>query len=61
MHCLSCDCTLTDFEATRKSACNGLFVDLCNTCFSEIEFDYPTIVRDDLLTPNDFLEGLHDD
>jgi hypothetical protein len=37
MKCLSCDCILSDFEATRKSAVTGQYIDLCNTCFKPIE------------------------
>lgn len=37
MKCLSCDCILSDREATRKSLNTGEFIDLCNNCFSSIE------------------------
>jgi hypothetical protein len=48
MRCLSCNKNLSDFESTRKSASTGEYLDLCNTCFSEIQYDVDTIVRDDL-------------
>jgi hypothetical protein len=48
MRCLSCNKNLSDFESTRKSANTGEYLDLCNTCFSEIQYDVDTIVRDDL-------------
>ena len=36
MRCYSCDCLLSDFEATRKSKTTGEYLDLCNSCFSEV-------------------------
>ena len=32
MHCLACDCELSDAEAVRKDKQGG-FIDLCNTCY----------------------------
>jgi uncharacterized protein YbaR (Trm112 family) len=62
MRCLACDCNLTDFESTRKSATTGLYVDLCNRCFYTIEEDFPSLIREDLQTPDDFKhEGDLDD
>lgn len=49
MRCLSCDVCLTDFEATRKYAGSGEFVDLCNKCFSTIEEDVAVVENYDLL------------
>lgn len=34
MRCLACNVELTDYEATRKYADSGEFVDLCSRCFS---------------------------
>lgn len=48
MRCLSCDCILTDYESTRKSAHTNQYLDLCNRCFSFIEDDLDTIDRPDL-------------
>lgn len=48
MRCLSCDTLLTDFEATRKSAHTGEYIDMCTRCFSSINRDIPTIDRPDL-------------
>lgn len=48
MRCLACNKILNDFEATRKSATTGTFVDLCNHCFHDVEQDLETIVREDL-------------
>lgn len=47
MHCVSCDVLLSDFEATRKHAITGEFLDLCNTCLREIP-EIPVIEREDL-------------
>ena len=48
MKCLSCDCILTDFEATRKYS-SGEYVDLCNSCLDAAEFgDIVLIEREDL-------------
>ena len=33
MHCLSCDCLLTDTEAKRKYKLIPEFIDLCNECY----------------------------
>jgi hypothetical protein len=48
MRCLACNKALNDFEATRKSATTGEYVDLCNHCFHDVEKDVETIVREDL-------------
>ena len=46
MRCCSCDRILTDFEATRRGALSGDFLDLCNKCIKGL--DIATIDRDDL-------------
>ncbi len=38
MHCLACNCELTDVEATRKDT-HGKFLDLCTYCYYEIKND----------------------
>ena len=48
MRCLSCNKILSDFEATRKSANTGEYLDLCNSCFSDIQYDVDAVVREDL-------------
>ena len=48
MRCLSCNKILSDFEATRKSANTGEYLDLCNHCFSDIQYDVDAVVREDL-------------
>lgn len=48
MRCLSCNCNLNDAESTRRVASTMEFLDLCNTCYRDIEYDVPTISRSDL-------------
>jgi hypothetical protein len=48
MRCLSCDCILTDYEATRKSAHTDQYIDLCNRCFSYVDDDLDVVDRPDL-------------
>lgn len=53
MRCLSCNAALTDFEATRKYASTGLFVDLCNHCFTSVSDQINTVERADLAHDGD--------
>lgn len=46
MKCCSCDCFLSDFEATRRSATTGVFLDMCNKCIKGLGI--ATIDRPDL-------------
>lgn len=48
MRCLACNKILNDFESTRKSATTGEYVDLCNHCFHNVEFDIDSLEREDL-------------
>lgn len=54
MRCLSCNRVLTDFEATRKSATSGEFIDLCNHCYADIQYDIDVIEREDLRDEESF-------
>lgn len=56
MRCLSCNAALSDFEATRKSAFSGDFIDLCNRCYDTIREDLLTIERDDLSSGDDDID-----
>lgn len=56
MRCLSCDCGLTDFEATRKSATTGEFLDLCNRCFASVSDQIKAIERADLAHEEDLVD-----
>lgn len=40
IRCLSCDKNLNDAESTRKSLITGEYLDLCNSCLSEIDIQY---------------------
>lgn len=54
--CRSCDCILSDYEMTRKSAVTGEYFDLCNSCFGTIRNDVMYKDRTDLLTESDSCE-----
>lgn len=56
MRCLSCNAALTDFEATRKYASTGQFVDLCNHCFSSVSDQISTVERADLAHDEDTVD-----
>jgi hypothetical protein len=48
MRCLSCNCSLNDFESTRKYL-NGEYIDLCNRCFNSSDMrNIDVIERPDL-------------
>lgn len=53
MRCLGCNKNLSDYEATRRYALSGDFVDLCNRCFGPISKEVNTIERADLATAED--------
>ena len=48
MRCTCCDRLLNDFESTRKSKTTGEYLDICNKCFSTIQQDLDTDIRNDL-------------
>lgn len=50
MKCLSCDCILNDYEATRKYE-DGEYIDLCNKCIEGLEI--VSYTREDLLGVTD--------
>lgn len=56
MRCTSCNRALNDFESTRRLVSTGDFLDMCNTCYKDIEKDVPTISREDL-APTEEIEG----
>jgi len=47
---------LSDFEATRKSATTGEFLDMCNNCFETIKYDVQVLERQDLKQYVDIVE-----
>ena len=58
MHCVACDRLLSEFEATRKNAVTGDYIDLCRVCFEDVKGLFPVLERKDLLTQSDLdLEG----
>lgn len=64
MHCLSCDCELSDYESTRKSARTGEYLDLCDSCLDPIREEFNLIERVDLQNsmPIEYeLENLEED
>lgn len=62
MHCNCCDRLLSEFEATRKNAVTGDYIDLCRVCFEDVKGLFPVLERKDLLTQSDLdLDGDDDD
>lgn len=52
---------LSEFEATRKNAITGDYIDLCRVCFEDVKGLFPVLERKDLLTQSDLdLEGDED-
>lgn len=60
MRCCACDTLLNDFESCRKLESTGEYLDMCNACYSDIQYDVPTVVRSDL-NPNEQPEGYEDE
>ncbi len=48
MRCTCCDRLLNEFESTRKSKTTGEYLDMCNKCYSTIQSDLASDVRQDL-------------
>ena len=46
MKCLSCDCILQDFEATRKYKDTEEYIDLCTTCLDESLLNQEDLLED---------------
>ena len=53
MHCTICDALLSDFEATRKNAHTGEYLDMCSNCYQDFKEIIPTRDRRDLLKQSD--------
>lgn len=53
MRCYCCNAVLSDFEATRKSAQSGDFLDMCNDCFHHVKDDMDVVERQDLQHASD--------
>lgn len=56
MRCKACDVLLTEYEATRKTAMTGDYLDLCNNCFKYIQEDVEVVDRPDLRHLQDEVE-----
>lgn len=52
MKCLSCNVTLSDFEATIKDT-EGNYLELCNVCYGTIKNDIDAEIRYDLMSEGD--------
>ena len=64
MHCTICDALLSDFEATRKNAHTGEYLDMCSGCYQDFKEIIPTRDRRDLLKQSDIdleLDDLEED
>ena len=48
MRCCACDRNLNNFESTRKNKTTGDYLDLCNKCYSTVQQDLSTDIREDL-------------
>lgn len=60
MRCIACNKNLNDFESTRKSTITGEYLDLCNTCYHEIQQDTSVKERDDLRTDDEVYDDNDD-
>jgi hypothetical protein len=62
MRCNACNRLLSDFEATRRHAETGDFLDLCNRCLQVVneQTKIPAIERNDLLYQNDTMDDEDD-
>ena len=56
MRCLACNKELTEFEATRKSAQTGEFIDLCNDCYRSIKDEIRSVENNELKSIFDVAE-----
>ena len=54
MKCIACNITLNDYEATRKDT-HEQFIDLCNHCFAESNYEFDVIERLDLHSEADIV------
>ena len=56
VRCKACDKVLSDYEATRKGNNSREFIDLCNYCYSTISKEILVDEREDLMTPDAFID-----
>ena len=58
MRCLSCDCELTDYEATKRSVFSSDYVQLCQACLADtdcIALGNPSLMTD---ADDDLADGI---
>jgi hypothetical protein len=62
MRCVVCNEVLSDYEATRKHAETGEYLDTCSECLSVIneQVFVPTLDRPDLIGADDILNDCGD-
>jgi hypothetical protein len=53
MRCVCCNSLLSDFEATRRCASTGDFLDMCNDCYYTVRDDIEVFERYDLRHESD--------
>ena len=53
MRCIACDALLSEYEATKRAALSGDYVDLCNECIHDSMPAGSVIDRDDLKSESD--------
>lgn len=58
MRCSCCNRILSDYEATRRHATTGEFLDICNKCFKDLGI--PSTVREDL-KPESVVDDMEED
>ena len=56
MRCKACDKLLSDYESTRKGENSKEYLDLCNYCYSTISKEILVNEREDLMTPDSFID-----
>ncbi len=61
MRCYCCNSLLSDFEATRRSATTGDFLDMCNDCYYTVKDDVDVYERSDLRHESDIEVEVDDD
>jgi hypothetical protein len=65
MRCKSCDCALTDYEATIRSVYTREYLNMCKVCLESIKTDLVAVgnvklMSEDTLEPEEPIDGLID-
>ena len=53
MRCLSCNESLSDYEASRRSVRTHQYIDLCNDCFKYVRDEIAAVGNVRLITDGD--------